>query len=239
MNQQQWLDWLSDSLQDGRLDDNERRELQVSLMEAGLSDDDRAYLRNQSFKLAQQAIQEGTSSLSVLRWLERVVKVLDNTRNSAIAEVATSWFSPGRACAAGIIEQLRQVRSKVDICVFTIADDELTKHILAAHDRGVKVRIITDNDKVNDAGSDIDYLARKGVPVKIDTTAYHMHHKFAVFDGMRLINGSFNWTRSASRYNQEDITLTDDRRFLTAFEEQFDQLWQRFPSHQPTQGGRA
>ncbi|WP_027252567.1 phospholipase D-like domain-containing protein [Photobacterium halotolerans] len=234
MNQQQWLDWLKASLDDGRLDDSERRDLQASLVEAGLSDDDRAFLRNQSFKLAQQAIQQGTESLAVLRWLERVVKVLDNTRSAAIAEVATSWFSPGRDCAGGIIEQLRQVRSKVDICVFTIADDELTKHILAAHERGVQVRVITDNDKLNDAGSDIDYLARKGVAVKIDTTAYHMHHKFAVFDGTRLINGSFNWTRSASRYNQEDITLTDDRRFLTAFEQQFEDLWQRFPCHQPS-----
>nr|WP_284694902.1 phospholipase D-like domain-containing protein [Photobacterium galatheae] len=215
------------------MDDHERRELQTSLVDAGLSDDDRAYLRNQSFKLAQQTIQEGAEALSVLRWLERVVKVLDNTRTSAIAEVATSWFSPGRACASGIIEQLRQARSKVDICVFTIADDELTKHILAAHERGVKVRVITDNDKLNDAGSDIDFLAGKGVQVKIDTTPYHMHHKFAIFDGTRLINGSFNWTRSASKYNQEDITLTDDRRFLTAFEQQFDALWQRFPCHQP------
>ncbi|QUJ69372.1 phosphatidylserine synthase (plasmid) [Photobacterium sp. GJ3] len=233
MNQQQWLDWLKASLEDGRLDDSERRELQASLVEVGLSDDERSFLRNQSFKLAQQAIQEGTESLAVLRWLERVVKVLDNTRSAATAEVASSWFSPGRTCAAGIIEQLRQARSKIDICVFTIADDELTKHILAAHERGVQVRVITDNDKINDAGSDIDYLARKGVAVKIDTTPYHMHHKFAVFDGTRLINGSFNWTRSASRYNQEDITLTDDRRFLTAFEQQFEALWQRFPCHQP------
>ncbi|GAA5648526.1 MULTISPECIES: phospholipase D-like domain-containing protein [Vibrio] len=234
MNQQQWLDWLTASLEDGRLDDHERRELQSSLVAAGLSDDDRAYLRNQSFKLAQKSIEDGMDAQAVVRWLERVVKVLDNTRTDEAAEVATSWFSPGRACAAGIIEQLRQARNRVDICVFTIADDELTKHIVAAHERGVKVRVITDNDKINDAGSDIDYLARKGIDVKIDTTSYHMHHKFALFDGARLLNGSFNWTRSASRYNQEDITLTDDRRFLTAFARQFEDLWQRFPCHEPT-----
>ena len=26
----------------------------------------------------------------------------------------------------------------------------------------------------------------------------HMHHKFAIFDGERLINGSYNWTRGAA-----------------------------------------
>ncbi|MEO0889377.1 MAG: phospholipase D-like domain-containing protein, partial [Pseudomonadota bacterium] len=105
---------------------------------------------------------------------------------------------------------------------------------LAAHKRGVTVRIVTDNDKMYDKGSDVEYLAAQGVAVKIDTTRYHMHHKFAIFDQQRLINGSFNWTRSASKYNQEDITLTDDRRFVSAFLRQFETLWQKFPCHKPS-----
>lgn len=235
MNRNQWAQWLEESLQDHRLDDQERRHLQSQLAEAVMSDEDRSYLRNHGFKLAKQVLQQDSDPVEVLRWLERIIKVLDNVRVSQSSEVATSWFSPGRRCAAGIIEQLKLARTSIDICVFTIADDELTKHILQAHQRGVSVRIITDNDKMYDKGSDIEYLAQQGIAVKIDTTPYHMHHKFAIFDQKRLINGSFNWTRSASKYNQEDITLSDDPRFLTSFSRQFEQLWQRFPCHQPSQ----
>ncbi|MEX0335972.1 phospholipase D-like domain-containing protein [Vibrio tubiashii] len=235
MNRNQWAQWLEESLQDHRLDDQERRHLQSQLAEAVMSDEDRSYLRNHGFKLAKQALQQDSEPVDALRWLERIIKVLDNVRASQSSEVATSWFSPGRRCAAGIIEQLKLARTSIDICVFTIADDELTKHILQAHQRGVAVRIITDNDKMYDKGSDIEYLAQQGIAVKIDTTPYHMHHKFAIFDQKRLINGSFNWTRSASKYNQEDITLSDDARFLTSFSRQFEQLWQRFPCHQPSQ----
>ncbi|WP_414931505.1 phospholipase D-like domain-containing protein [Vibrio europaeus] len=235
MNRNQWAQWLEKSLQDHRLDDRERRHLQSQLAEAVMSDEDRSYLRNHGFKLAKQVQQQDSDPVEVLRWLERIIKVLDNVRTSQSSEVATSWFSPGRRCAAGIIEQLKLARTSIDICVFTIADDELTKHILQAHQRGVAVRIITDNDKMYDKGSDIEYLAQQGIAVKIDTTPYHMHHKFAIFDQKRLINGSFNWTRSASKYNQEDITLSDDARFLTSFSRQFEQLWQRFPCHQPSQ----
>ncbi|ERB62227.1 phosphatidylserine synthase [Vibrio coralliilyticus OCN008] len=235
MNRNQWAKWLEESLTDYRLDDHERRHLQAELAEAVMSEEDRAFLRNQSFKLTKQVLEEGSDPVAVLRWLERIIKVLDNVRANQSSEVATSWFSPGRTCATGIIEQLKLARDSIDICVFTIADDELTKHILEAHQRGVEVRIITDNDKMYDKGSDVEYLAKQGIAVKIDTTPYHMHHKFAIFDQKRLINGSFNWTRSASKYNQEDITLSDDKRFLQSFSRQFEKLWQRFPCHQPSQ----
>ncbi|GLT19934.1 hypothetical protein GCM10007938_37170 [Vibrio zhanjiangensis] len=234
MNQAKWIHWLEESLSDFRLDDQEKKYLQNQLAEQALSSEERAFLRNQSFKMAKMALLHGSESTAVLNWLERVVKLIDNTKvlNS---KLASSWFSPGRSCITGIMEQLKLARNFIDICVFTIADDDLTKHILRASQRGVEVRIITDNDKVADRGSDVDYLARKGIPIKIDTTPYHMHHKFAIFDKQRLINGSFNWTRSASKYNQEDITLSDDVRFVNSFSRQFEQLWQRFPCYQPSQ----
>ncbi len=228
MNRQQWSSWLESSLQDFRLDDDERRTLQSDLSKEVLSNEDRAFLRNLSFKLVQQHIAGGEDPAALVRWLERVIKVLDNIQNTKSAEIAKSWFSPGRACVSGIIEQLKLAKNSIDICVFTISDDNITKHIMAAHQRGVAVRIISDNEKMYDKGSDVQYLADKGLAVKIDTSPYHMHHKFAIFDGIRMINGSFNWTRSASQYNEEDITLTDDQRFIQPFQRRFEQLWQNF-----------
>ncbi|MDN3608247.1 phospholipase D-like domain-containing protein [Vibrio ostreicida] len=233
MNRQHWASWLEESIRDHRLDDDERRYLQSELAEAVMSDEDRSFLRNQSLKLAKNAMTHHADPIAILRWVERIIKVLDNVRIAQTSEVATSWFSPGRSCATGIIEQLKLARASIEICVFTISDDQLTKQILMAHQRGIQVRVITDNNKINDRGSDINYLAESGVPVKIDTTPYHMHHKFAIFDQTRMINGSFNWTRSASKYNQEDITLTDDVRFLQSFSMQFEKLWQQFPCHNP------
>lgn len=231
MNHNQWADWLAGTLEDTRLRDDERRDLQDKLAASPLSDDDRAFIRNHSFKLAHQHVEKGIAAGPILRWLERIIKVIDAARAEHVSEVAASWFSPGTACFNGIVEQLRNAKKTIDICVFTIADDNLTKHILAAHQRGVDVRVITDRNKRLDKGSDVDYLARKGVSVKVDTSDYHMHHKFAIFDGDRMINGSFNWTRSASVHNQEDITLTDDPRFISAFKRQFEKLWEKFPRH--------
>ena len=56
----------------------------------------------------------------------------------------------------------------------------------------------------------------------------HMHHKFAIFDGARLINGSYNWTRGAADLNFENLTDTADAGLVAAFAAEFARLWNQF-----------
>jgi mitochondrial cardiolipin hydrolase len=56
----------------------------------------------------------------------------------------------------------------------------------------------------------------------------HMHHKFAIFDGERLLNGSYNWTRGAANTNFENLVDTGDPELIAAFAEEFKRLWNRF-----------
>jgi mitochondrial cardiolipin hydrolase len=90
------------------------------------------------------------------------------------------------------------------------------------------VRIISDDDKRFDAGSDIAQLADAGIPIALDDTKAHMHHKFALIDQRWLLNGSFNWTRSASTSNDENLVVTNDPQQLRSFAAQFEALWVRF-----------
>jgi mitochondrial cardiolipin hydrolase len=138
-----------------------------------------------------------------------------------------AFFSPGDACRHRIVHRFNVARRSVDVCVFTITDDRITRVILDAHRRGVAIRLISDNEKTHDPGSDIAEFRRVGIDVRIDETEHHMHHKFAIFDGTRLINGSYNWTRSASEFNEENLVDTGDTVLLRAFQAEFDALWQR------------
>ncbi|WP_132624557.1 phospholipase D-like domain-containing protein [Pseudomonas aeruginosa] len=94
--------------------------------------------------------------------------------------------------------------------------------------RGVPVRIISDDDKQFDEGSDIHALREAGVPLRIDDSPFHMHHKFALVDGAWLLNGSFNWTRSASVNNEENLLVTDDAVLIGAYRREFEELWGRY-----------
>ncbi len=140
------------------------------------------------------------------------------------------YFSPGTSCLNAILEQIEAARSSLKICVFTISDDRITRAILQAHRSGIKVKIVTDNEKLHDQGSDIRQLAQAGVPVRVDNTSNHMHHKFAIVDNTVVVTGSYNWTRSAALYNHENIIVTSAKPIVEGFCEEFDRLWSEMSS---------
>lgn len=94
--------------------------------------------------------------------------------------------------------------------------------------RRLRVRVLTDDSKVQDLGSDVEELDRSGISVAVDHGPQHMHHKFAIFDSRWLATGSFNWTRSATINNHENLIVTDDPRLADAFQGEFDKLWERY-----------
>jgi mitochondrial cardiolipin hydrolase len=136
-----------------------------------------------------------------------------------------AFFSPGNTCKDEIIHQLGQARHSIQICVFTISDNEITKAIKEAHHRGISIKIISDNDKCNDRGSDVYTLVDEHIKVKIDHSRHHMHHKFAIFDKKVLITGSYNWTLSAAQYNQENILVTYNPASIQQYRKEFYRLW--------------
>jgi phosphatidylserine/phosphatidylglycerophosphate/cardiolipin synthase-like enzyme len=187
----------------------------------------RALARSRAFALAKAELSG--EAVQVLEWLEDVVRVFFRPIGGpapAPSEPSGAYFSPGATCIQEVLRQFNLARRTCDVCVFTITDDRITDAILRAYGRGVKVRVITDDEKSHDPGSDIDRLRAAGVPCKMDVeNAAHMHHKFALFDGRRLMTGSFNWTRSASEQNEENLIVTADPILVTAFGDRFERLW--------------
>jgi len=215
---------LDDSFADFHLSVAEKQRLQSALALYRHSPDALNYLRNHAFALVREGHQ-GEHFLAQLRWLEGVIKQIDQLQNQSLAASNQAYFSPGDAPRQAIIGLLDGAQQSIDACVFTISDDNISDALFAAHQRGVSVRVISDNDKALDEGSDVRWLARQGVKVKVDNSPNHMHHKFCLVDQTQLISGSFNWTRSATRYNQENIIVSEDDSLLTAFARKFEQLW--------------
>ena len=214
---------LAPTLADSRLSGGEREALKKRLTDADLDDGMRAALRSRAFDLARVRL-DGETAKQTLDWLEAVVKLLQPATKSK-AGWAEAYFTPGGECPERIARLFRETRAKADVCVFTITDDRIADAILDAHRRGVALRLLTDNDKAHDFGSDVGRFQSAGIPVRIDRTPFHMHHKFAIFDGIKLINGSYNWTRGAARDNLENIVVTDDTRLIATFTAEFERLW--------------
>lgn len=216
---------LRHTLADDRLSRGEKKVLSGLVKEYGTDDHKLAFLRHRAFEVARSDLV-GPDALGVLEWLEDVMKALQPRDDRTTKKKPEAFFSPDDNCSQKIANLLQLADRTVDICVFTITDDRITDAIIDAHRRNVVIRIITDNDKSEDKGSDIARLRRNDIKVRTDETHYHMHHKFALFDQQILLTGSYNWTRSASEYNEENFIVTEELSLVADFLRAFESLWQ-------------
>jgi len=228
VNPEQVRTMLEQTLDDRRLTRSERKAMDRIFDHIDPDAHALALYRSVAFDLARQSIVDPTA-IETIGWLEEVVKMLQSADASGgPPATADTYFTPGDDCPAKIRGLLARARNSVDICVFTITDDRVSNAIIDAHERRLKVRVISDDDKSGDRGSDIQRLESAGIEVRIDHTDDHMHHKFAIFDHRLLLTGSYNWTRSAANRNKENFLVTGEPRFVLDFARQFERLWEEF-----------
>jgi mitochondrial cardiolipin hydrolase len=218
------LAFFEKTLTDGRFSRGEQQAIRQRLSDGNLNERQLANLRSRLFKMAKTQARSAKAQ-NAFAWLESALKTIPATRSASASATAKVFFSPGDKCLKAINGLLGLAKLKVDICVFTITDNRIADAIIRTHQRGVKVRIISDNDKAHDAGSDIHRLKQSGIPLRTDKTPDHMHHKFALIDGNTALTGSYNWTRSAAAVNFENLLVTDDSNVVKPYQREFDRLW--------------
>ena len=209
------------------LTSTDRKEIKHHLKSNFFSHHQLNVARSKVFDLLQND-SESAKTIETISWIEEITKCLLPKEDKSSDANNRCYFSPGDDCENAIIHQINSTQNILKICVFTISENEITDAILNCFKRGKQVRIITDNDKLNDLGSDVRRLANAGIPVKVDGTRNHMHHKFCVIDNKTLLTGSYNWTKSAAHYNQENILLTEDENSVKSYLKEFDKLWEKF-----------
>ena len=223
MQKEQIDDLLKRTLDDFRVSRGEKRILEGMVHEHGESEQQLGFLRHRAFAVARESIV-GPEGIAAMEWLEDVVKVFQ-PREEPDQDSSQVYFSPGDDCPQIIVNQLERASRSIDICVFTITDNRIADAIRDAFVRGIAVRVISDNDKSLDPGSDIERLKGLGIPLRIDQTQHHMHHKYAVFDQKTTLTGSYNWTRSADKHNDENFVITSEPTINRAYLGHFERLW--------------
>lgn len=142
---------------------------------------------------------------------------------------------------------LQNVTTSLDVCLFHIALPEpthptrlLLEALVAAHNRGVAVRVLLDADRPEDPyrSSVINapaqaYLTAAGIPVQFDATERLLHSKYLVADGSLVILGSHNWS-AGSYFAYDDLSLVIQSVELAhTLTTRFASLWQEASERNP------
>lgn len=225
--------FIEQTFEDRIFDPDEKRKLSRILEQANLPGNRVSQIRNDIFKFAQRQVsQDETETRQLITWLSNVIKVLVQFHRED-SEMHSVHFSPEGDCCEIILDCLRKAEKELQICVYTISDDRLANEVIRCYKKGLKVRLITDDEKVKDIGSDIKRIARNGIDVRVDDIQRLMHHKFTIVDRKKLITGSYNWTTTAAKSNYENILITSKKQVVKAYEDEFERLWNELYTFKP------
>lgn len=137
------------------------------------------------------------------------------------------YFSPDGGCAAAVVQAMDGARSSVDIAIYSITHKDIAASIVAAHKRGVIVRVVLDKSQSSGRYSSATFLANAGIAVWTDDNKGRalMHHKYTVIDGETVLTGSFNYTKGGDEENAENLLVIEGKpKLAKAYSENFTTL---------------
>ncbi len=160
------------------------------------------------------------SNLKVVCCLAMVVLPLQ-------ARTLDTCFSPLGHCDQVMASWINASEKTLDGAIYGLTDDAIAQALIAAHKRGVRVRLVHDRTQAAGRYDVAQELLLAGIPVRIQrgTKGGILHDKFLVIDGTFVLTGSFNWTANATRKNDENFVVVDDQ--APKFEKEFERLWIR------------
>ncbi|MEL6343370.1 MAG: phospholipase D-like domain-containing protein [Myxococcota bacterium] len=139
-------------------------------------------------------------------------------------------FSPqDKPITNGVRPLLQNAQERIDLAVFYLTHKQIAADLIAAHQRGVQVRVIVDATSAKNGFTKHEVLRQAGIPVKIENWGGKMHAKAVAIDGQHIVIGSMNWTSAGEGGNDENTMIVHSRRDADKFHDYFDGLWDMIP----------
>ncbi len=123
-----------------------------------------------------------------------------------------------------VMHLIRSARHSIHVAVFEIDNMDLALALVDARDRGVDVKVVTDERNARERA--VRYLMKKGIPVVLDYRKNFMHDKFAIIDGRYVITGSTNWTDNGFFFNDNNVVIINSRNIASSYEKEFEEMFE-------------
>ncbi|GIK29606.1 MAG: phospholipase [Chloroflexi bacterium] len=125
-----------------------------------------------------------------------------------------------------LVAAIGQVQATLDIAAFEWNSPALTEAVIAAHNRGVRVRMVADNEHtIEDSDTTITALVNAGIPIVYDQKSSLMHNKFMILDGSTVWTGSMNYTQNGIYRNNNNMVALRLRRAAETYTAEFEEMF--------------
>ncbi len=129
-----------------------------------------------------------------------------------------------------LIARIDSARRTIDIAAFEFDLTPVAEALIRAHERGVKIRWVTDDE--HGLGADDDFghgqfamLQEAGIEIKDDGRTALMHNKFIIFDQETVWTGSTNLTKNDNFRNNNNVIVIRSPEVAQIYALEFEEMW--------------
>jgi phosphatidylserine/phosphatidylglycerophosphate/cardiolipin synthase-like enzyme len=124
-------------------------------------------------------------------------------------------FSPWDDAEGALLRAVAAAKKTIYVQAFLLTSRTLGRALIAAHQRGVAVLVLTDREMLAKGdNSQIPRLVEAGIPVWLEVRYQSAHNKIMLIDPEEphpiVVTGSYNFTFSAQARNAENLLLLRD-----------------------------
>jgi len=141
-----------------------------------------------------------------------------------------------------LIQYINAAQSTIHIASFEFDLTAVAQALINAHNRGVDVRWVTDDENGLLADEEpgrgqFAMLQNAGIEVKDDLgRSAFMHNKFWIFDGQIVWTGSTNITKNGIYDQNNNVIVIRSAELAVIYEREFDEMWNgQFGARSPSQ----
>lgn len=128
-------------------------------------------------------------------------------------------------CEKALTEEISKAKKSIRVAIYSFTRFNIANALSKAAKNGVDVKVIMDKSQIeaSEYGPKIlEIIQKSKIEVLLIEKESQMHHKFVVIDKETVATGSFNFTTSAAKFNDENLVIIKDaqtaEKFLKAWE---------------------
>jgi phosphatidylserine/phosphatidylglycerophosphate/cardiolipin synthase-like enzyme len=129
-----------------------------------------------------------------------------------------------------LVEKINAAQNSIHVAAFEFDLDPVAEALIAARQRGVDVRWVTDDEHGIEADEEPDrgqfrLLQEAGIEVRADDRSALMHNKFIIFDFQTVWTGSTNLTNNAIFKQENNALVVHSPAIAAIYEKEFQEMW--------------
>ena len=161
-------------------------------------------------------------------------KGASTTPNPIVRVEATridSYFSPDGGTAQRITELLKNASESIHFLAYSFTNDDFGQALVQKAKSGLAVSGVMEQEQArSNLGTEYDPLRQAGIDVRLDGNSGLMHHKVFIIDGKVVILGSYNFSNSAEKNNDENVLIIFSPQLAQLYLQEFQRVYNRAQS---------